>query len=142
YPVLQSARLPAATYYFGVSSVANVAYDVASGGGAANGASQGDYTLTVGLTNADPNGVAQGANDVDLTSPDAISPGSGLPANSFTGAIDSDPDPENPGSRIQIGDTDVDMFRVVAPDSGILTVDVNARDAAGDTPAPYPDTGV
>jgi subtilisin family serine protease len=142
YPVLTSARLPAGTYYFGVSSVANVAYDVASGGGAANGASQGDYTLTVGLSNPDPNGVAQGATDVALTSPDAISPGSGLPANYFAGAIDSDPDPENPGQRVTIGDTDVDMFRVVAPDSGILTADVNARDASGDTPAPYPTTGV
>ena len=139
YPALQSPRLAAGTYYFGITSVANVSYDVVGGGGAADGGPGGDYTLTVGLSNPDPNGVAQGATEVDLTSPDRISPASGLPANYFLGAIDSDPDPLNPGGRVQVGDTDVDMFRVVAPDTGVLTLDVDARD--GD-PAPYPATGV
>lgn len=136
YPLLQSGRLPAGTYYFGVSSVANIAYNITTGGGGANGASAGDYTLTVGLSNPDPNGVAQGATEVDLTSPDRISPNSGLPSNYFLGAIDSDPDPLNPGARITIGDTDVDLFRVVAPDNGILSADVDALDVV------YPTTGV
>jgi hypothetical protein len=136
YPLLQSGRLAAGTYYFGVSSVANTGYDINTGGGAANGASTGDYTLTVGLSNPDPNGVAQGATDVDVTSPTALSPNSGLPANYFRGIIDSDPDPVNPGSRIDIGDTDVDMFRIVAPDDGFITADVDALDSA------YPTTGV
>ena len=136
YPLLQSPRLAAGTYYFGISSVANVSYDINTGGGADNGASTGEYTLVVGLTNPDPNGVAQGAADVDLTSPNRLSPATGLPSNYFLGEINSDPDPLNPGSRITIGDTDVDMFRIVAPDDGILTADIDALDG------PYTQTGV
>lgn len=138
YPVLQSGRLPAGTYYVGISSVSNVSYDITSGA-AANGASTGDYTLSISLSNPDPNGVASGAADVDLTSPNRLSPNSGLPTNYFPGRIESDPDPLNPGSRITVGDTDVDMFRVVAPDTGFLTVDVDARDGIN---PPYPTTGV
>ena len=139
YPQFQTGRLPAGTYYVGVSSVANVAYDINTGGGAAGGGSTGDYALAVALSNPDPNGVFQGATDVDLTSPDALSPASGLPANYFVGAINSDPDPLNPANRVEIGDTDVDMFRVVAPDDGALTIDIDARDTEF---APYPVTGV
>ena len=139
YPILQSGRLAAGTYYFGVSSVSNVAYDINTGAGAANGATSGDYTLTVSLANPDPNGVAQGAAEVDLRSPNRLGPNTGLPANFFPGRIGSDPDPLNPGSRVDVGDTDVDMFRVVAPDDGFLTIDVDARDGEF---APFPLTGV
>ena len=136
YPMLRSVRLPAGRYYFGVSSFNNTAYNVTNGSGAANGQSTGDYALTVGLTNPDPNGVAQGATHVDLTDPDTINPDTNLPANFFTGVIDSDPDPVNAGQRISIGATDVDMFQVVAPDDGVLTVDIDALDSA------YPVSGV
>ena len=58
YPTLLTGRLPAGTYYVGVSSVANINYDASTGGGAADGQSAGDYTLAFSLANPDPNGVA------------------------------------------------------------------------------------
>ncbi|HEV7299272.1 MAG TPA: S8 family serine peptidase [Tepidisphaeraceae bacterium] len=120
-------QLAAGTYYFGVSSETNTAYDINAGTGATNGASTGAFTFTVGLINDDPNGVFQGAVEVDLTNPDTIYPVNDLPASFFTGNIDSDPNPVDPaGDRIDIGATDVDMFRVIAPDSGTLTIDIDA----------------
>jgi subtilisin family serine protease len=101
------------TYYVGVSSAGNAQYNIADGSGAAGGQSTGDYALSVQLTNADPNGIITGAV-----------PFEGIP-NFFNGVIGSDPnpsDPNNPNDRIQIGPSDVDMFQVVAPDTGKLLV--------------------
>ncbi len=137
YPTLQSVRLPAGTYYFGISAFDNSAYDINTGAGAAGGASLGDYALTVSLENPDPNGVVQGATDVDLLNPDAINPTTERPANGFGGVIESDPDPLDPeGPRIEIGGADVDIFSVTAPDNGQLVIDVDAIDSA------YPSDGV
>jgi hypothetical protein len=112
YPSLQGA-LSAGTYYVGVSSAGNSVYHIADDSGAAGGQTTGDYTLTLSLSNPDPNGVISGAV-----------PFAGIP-NVFHGVIGSDPDPNNPFGRIQIGPGDVDMFQVVAPDTGNLQVDVN-----------------
>lgn len=129
YPTLQSVRLAAGRYYFGVSSFNNSAYTV-SGSGATNGQSAGDYNLTVGLSNADPNGVFQGATHVDLANPDTANPNNNLPANFFRGSIGSDPNPLDPsGARVQIGPTDVDMFEMTAPDTGVLFIDTDAVEA-------------
>src|SRR5262249_59569793 len=100
--------LSAGTYYIGVSSAGNNQYSIADGSGAANGQSTGDYTLTVQLTNPDPNGIISGAL-----------PFAGIP-NLFHAIIGSDPNPNDPSPRLQIGPQDVDMFQVVAPDTGNL----------------------
>lgn len=127
YPTLVSGRLPAGTYYLGVSAVGNAAYSVVDRSGVTAGGSTGDYTLTVGLANPDPNGVPQGAFLADLLSPDLQDPRLGVFATFVRGSIGSDPNPLNPsGPRVQVGATDVDMFRLVAPDSGLLTVTTRA----------------
>jgi hypothetical protein len=133
YPTLVTgAALAAGTYYFGISSQANSLYDISNGTGAASGGSTGDYAVTVSLSNPDPNGVAQGAAQVDLTQPDAMDPDLDVPSSYFLGTISSDPNPLDPNlPRIQIGSSDVDMFRVVAPDTGILRANIHSRDVYG-----------
>jgi len=123
-----TSQLVAGTYYFGVSSQANSAYDITNGTDATGGTTTGTFAFTVGLVNDDPNGVFQGAFEVDLTNSNAIDPATDLAANFLTGSIDSDPNPVDPnGNRVQIGATDVDMFRIIAPDTGVLTIDINAK---------------
>lgn len=108
YPTLTTQRLEIGTYYLGVSGAGNTGYAIGTGEGARAASSQGDYTLTVGLANPDPNGVVQGAVATR-----------GLPDN-FNGLIGSD-------TGISVGSQDVDFFEVVAPDTGVLTIDINAR---------------
>lgn len=136
YPTLDTrtllgAPLAAGTYYFGVSAAPNTNYNIANGAGVADGASTGDYQVTVSLSNPDPNGVAQGAFQLDLTNPDVIRSGTTTAANLVLGTIGSDPNPltvdGNP--RVNVGATDVDFFAVTAPDTGRLTVDVDAISA-------------
>ncbi len=121
YSALSSAQLPAGTYYIGVSSFDNSAYNIQTGAGAANGGSTGDYLLTVNLNNPDPNGVVTGAVAF-----------AGLPIG-FVGIIDSDPPPPGSTTRVQIGPQDVDIFEVIIPDDGSLTVetDTSAYGAQG-----------
>jgi hypothetical protein len=136
YPTLDTrtslgSPLAAGTYYFGVSAAPNTSYNIANGTGVAQGSSTGDYRVTVSLSNPDPNGVAQGAFQLDLTNPDVIKNGSTTAANLVLGTIGSDPNPltANGDPRINVGATDVDFFAVTAPDTGRLTVDVDAFSA-------------
>ncbi len=133
YPTLtSSSSLVPGTYYIGVSSQANSLYSIVDGSDIASGGSTGDYQATVSLSNPDPNGVVQGAVQEDLTQPDEFDPLLNVPANYETGLIGSDPNPADSSlPRIQIGATDVDMFKVVAPDTGILTVDVQSQSVYG-----------
>ena len=133
YPTLDtrtalSAPLPAGTYYLGISAAPNAAYNVTNGTGVVNGGTSGDYRVVVSLSNPDPNGVAQGAFQVDLTNPDVIKNATTTAANLVIGAIGSDPNPltATGDPRIAVGATDVDFFAVTAPDTGRLTVDVDA----------------
>lgn len=136
YPTLDtrealSSRLPAGVYYFGVSAFNNSTYNIASGAAFVDGASSGDYRVTISLTNPDPNGVAQGAFQLDLTNPGVIRDGTATAANLVPGTIGSDPNPLTAEGtpRIEVGATDVDFFVVTAPDTGRLTVDVDAFSA-------------
>lgn len=92
-------------------------------------------------TNDDPNGVIQGAVPVDLTSPNFVWPAGSqtaqagiFVANRITAFIGSDPHPlhdDDPGrfpERLEVGPTDVDILRVIAPDDGRLFVDIEAQD--------------
>lgn len=106
YPTLSSVRLQPGTYYFGISSYNNSAYNAVTGSGATNGQSHGDYNLVVSLTNPDPNGVFQGAVAVDSL------------GTFFNGLIGAD-------QGRTVGSQDVDFFDVVAPDTGTLVIDID-----------------
>jgi hypothetical protein len=127
YPTLTSTGSPlaAGTYYVGVSSAGNETYDITTGTGATGGSTMGDYTLTLTLGNPDPNGVPAGAQAVDLTDPDYENTATGVVSNLYNGILGSDPPPTGSAVRVTVANGDVDMFKVVAPDTGTLTADVN-----------------
>lgn len=106
YPTLTSVRLQPGTYYFGISSYNNAAYNIVTGDNRINGQSQGDYSLTVSLANPDPNGVFQGAVQVESVP---------VTFNGFIGADLGQP----------VGSQDVDFFEIIAPDTGTLTIDID-----------------
>ncbi len=107
YPVLTSTRLTPGTYYVGISGAGNTGYLITSGVGVSDATSTGDYSLSVTVTNPDPNGVVQGAV-----------PFEGFP-NSYPGFIGAD-------LGLEVGSQDVDFFEVYAPDAGSLIVDIDA----------------
>jgi Subtilase family/Calx-beta domain/Bacterial pre-peptidase C-terminal domain len=129
YPTLStdtSSPLAAGTYYLGVSSAGNNSYNINDGSGATGGSTTGDYSLTLTLSNPDPNGVPQGAVAVDLTEPNIVLIPSNVVVSEFDGILGSDPATDGSGDRVSIPNGDVDMFKIVAPDTGLLTANVNA----------------
>lgn len=126
YPTLTSSGpLAVGTYYLGISSAGNAAYTI-NGTGAAGGSSQGDYQVQVSLNNPDPNGTIQGAFAVDLTEPteSLTDPNTALVYTDVLeqGELGSDPPPAGSTTRITVS-SDVDMFKVTAPDNGTLSLD-------------------
>jgi hypothetical protein len=117
--------LAAGTYYVAVSSAGNAVYNIVTGTGAAGGATMGDYTLTLSLSNPDPNGVPEGAVAVDLTDPTFENSRTSVVSNLYNGILGSDPAPDSTTSRVDVPNGDVDMFKIVAPDTGTLTADVD-----------------
>ena len=138
YPTItagtDAAPLAVGTYYVGVSSAGNAAYTINGGGSNQTGATggTGDYSLSLALSNPDPNGVIQGAVAVDLTDPNYTIPSTDTVANEYPGTLGSDPSPTDDTQRVSVPNGDVDMFAVVAPDTGTVTADVDAVDAASD----------
>jgi subtilisin family serine protease len=138
YPVLETSRsspLDTGVYYVGISSQLNVNYNIVTGAAAADGITTGDYELAIELTNPDPNGVAQGAVDVDLTAPDEaiLDPagtGRTVTVNRYVGLLGSDQPLIGSNQRIVV-DADVDMYRIVAPDDGKLEIDVQGQSRYG-----------
>ncbi len=122
YPTLTTANpLAVGTYYVGVSSAGNAAYHITDGTAAAGGNTTGDYTLTLSISNPDPNGVPQGAVAVDLTNPNFVDSQTQVVSNVYNGTLGSDPAPTGSSTRITVANGDVDMFKVIAPDTGVLT---------------------
>jgi hypothetical protein len=119
-----ASPLAAGVYYIGVSSAGNAAYNITDGSGATGGSTTGDYTLTLSLGNPDPNGVPAGAQQVDLTDPN-YEASNGVVSNLYDGILGSDPPPTGSSIRVQVPNGDVDMFQVVAPDTGTLTATVD-----------------
>jgi subtilisin family serine protease len=112
---LISVTLDPGTYCVGVSGFGNVSYDPASSAGRAAGAT-GSYVISFSLANSDPNGLFAGAVAVNF--------GTDLAPAFFPGFIGFDY-----GNRV--GTSDVDMFKVVAPDGGTIVVDIDTPDASG-----------
>ncbi len=127
YPTITTdtaSPLAPGTYYLAVSSAGNVAYSIVDGSGATGGTGTGDYTLNLSLGNPDPNGVPAGAQQVDLTDPTTAS-STGVSSSVFTGILGSDPPPTGSTTRVTVANGDVDMFKVIAPDTGTLTAGVD-----------------
>lgn len=131
YPSIATTDpLAAGTYYLGVSSAGNNSYNITDGSNATGGSTTGNYTLTVGITNPDPNGVPQGAVAVDLTDPNYVFQSGNfadMVANEYQGDLGSDPPATGSDTRIAVPNGDVDMFKIVAPDTGTLVAYVDAE---------------
>ncbi|MEM8828686.1 MAG: S8 family serine peptidase [Cyanobacteria bacterium P01_G01_bin.19] len=97
------------TYYVGVSGFGNVAYDPNTPGSGIAG-DTGNYSLQFSLNNQDPNGLISGASEVNL--------GNDLKPLIFPGAIGTDYGED-------VGVSDVDLVRIVAPDNGTLFIDID-----------------
>ncbi|QOV91300.1 S8 family serine peptidase [Humisphaera borealis] len=138
YPTLETDPfdpLNTGVYYVGISAQPNVAYNVVNGSGIATGGTAGDYQVVISLNNPDPDGVIQGAVEVDLTNPlesvvDPLGSGRKVTLTRQKELLGSDrPNPGGSG-RVPV-DTDVDFYRVVAPDNGKLQVDIDAVSVYG-----------
>ena len=103
------ANLEPGTYYVGVSGNNNINYDPNVAGSGVAG-DTGNYSLEFSLNNQDPNGLISGASDVNL--------GNDLEPLVFPGIIGSDFDEP-------VGVSDVDLYRIVAPDNGALLIDID-----------------
>ncbi|BCL35886.1 S8 family serine peptidase [Nostoc sp. MS1] len=110
-----TAILDPGTYYVGVSGANNRNYNPNVAASGVAGAT-GNYSLQFQLSNSDPNGILSGAVPVNL--------GTDLAPLKFNGILGSDPI-ENSTERINIGAADVDIFKLVAPDNGILLIDID-----------------
>jgi hypothetical protein len=110
-----SIALQPGTYYVGLSGAGNSSYDPAGSSGRTAGAT-GTYTISFSLSNSDPNGLFSGAVEVSF--------GTDLAPTTFAGLIGRD-------YGALVGTSDVDMYKVVAPDDGVLIVDIDSPDASG-----------
>lgn len=104
-----NVQLGVGTYFVGVSGFNNSNYDPNRAGSGVSG-STGNYTLTLALSNQDPNGLLSGAVAVNLAS--------GQREAVFEGLIGED-------YGQVVGVADVDLFRVVVPDNGLAFVDID-----------------
>lgn len=110
-----SITLDPGEYCVGVSGAGNDSYDPALAAGRSAGAT-GSYDIAFSLANSDPNGLFAGAVAVNF--------GTDLAPASFPGFVGFDY-----GNRV--GTSDVDMFKVVAPDGGTIIVDIDTPDRSG-----------
>jgi hypothetical protein len=101
--------LDAGTYYVGVSGFDNSSYDPNVADSGTSGAT-GNYALQFSLSNDDPNGILSGAREVNL--------GNDREPAFFQGTIGAD-------YGQTVGVADVDLFKLVVPDNGILFIDID-----------------
>ena len=102
-------ELEPGTYYAGVSGYDNGSYDPNVAGSGVS-AETGNYSIQFDLNNSDPNGLISGATDVLL--------GNDLRPLTFLDDIGTD-------YGESVGTSDVDLYRIVAPDDGVLFVDID-----------------
>lgn len=104
------------TYFVGVSGAGNTGYNPLTGAGSVNGAT-GNFVIGFSLRNDDPNGLISGAVNVNLA-------GQNEGPQVFNGFIGAD-------FGKPVGVSDVDMFKIVVPDSGKLLVDIDTPSNSG-----------
>jgi len=112
---LFSSQLEAGTYYVALSGKGNETFDPA-GVTARTAGATGNYSISFSLSNEDPNGLFAGAVDVTF--------GTDLAPTNFAGLIGRD-------YGNLVGRSDVDMFKIVGPDDGLLIVDIDSADSSG-----------
>ncbi|MEO1669818.1 MAG: S8 family serine peptidase [Cyanobacteria bacterium J06631_2] len=106
----QIARnLERGTYYVGVSASANSSYNPRVGGSGISG-DTGNYALKLSLNDRDPDGWIHSATEISLDRD--------TESVILADRIGTD------GEKL-IGTGDVDFFRIVAPDNGILLIDID-----------------
>lgn len=111
-----STYLNAGTYYVGVSGFGNRNYNPNTAGSGSAGET-GTFSLNFSLNSSDPNGVITGAVAVNL--------GTSQSPLTFSGEIGRDT------TQGVFNPADVDLFKVVAPDSGFLYVDIDTPFSTG-----------
>ncbi|HVT89233.1 MAG TPA: S8 family serine peptidase [Tepidisphaeraceae bacterium] len=111
-----TVSLATGVYYVGVSGAGNTTYNPSTDAGAKAGAT-GNFVISFSLSNVDPNGLIAGAVNVNLSV-------AGDTTQTFDGLIGAD-------FGKLVGVSDVDLFKIIAPDNGRLLVDI-------DTPLPNP----
>jgi subtilisin family serine protease len=130
YPTLGTpigTPLAVGTYYLGVSSDANTAYNVVNGSGIANGNAEGGYSVSIVLSNPDPHGVPAAGDPLSVSSPNTVEPTPSLgdlPATHISGVIGEEID--STGNTILVPDGDVHFYQVTAPDNGEFSIDASA----------------
>jgi len=103
-------NLTQGTYYVGVSAAANSSYNPRVSGSGSTAGETGNYALKLSLNNRDPDGWIHSATEI---------------------AFDRDTESVFLADRIgtdgilSVGTGDVDFFRIVAPDNGILLADID-----------------
>lgn len=68
-----------------------------------------------------------GAVQVDLTAP-TFENNNGVVSNYYLGTLGKDPASANSGTYVAVPNGDVDMFKIVAPDTGTLTAQTVTSD--------------
>ena len=112
-------------YYVGVSSFGNENYNIFTGANRTGGTGTFDYKVELSLTNGDPNGIIVGAEAL----------------RDFpyfrTGVIESDSPAIGAETRLFIGKNDVDMFKLVATDTGTMNIAVRSQNATANEKSLY-----
>jgi Ca2+-binding RTX toxin-like protein len=109
-----SINLQPGTYYAGISGYSNDTYNPRVAGSGIAGAT-GNYSLQFSFGNADPNGTISGAVAVNFSSR------SNPAFEGFIGADYGKP----------VGVSDVDIYKIVVPDNGVLFVDIDTPFSSG-----------
>ena len=111
-----TGTLAAGTYYAGVSGAGNTGYDptVAGSGTDPEPTAPGAFTLSFSLDSSDPDGLLSGAVDLNVNEINQV----------IEGVIGAD-------YGVDVGTSDVDIFRIVVPDDGTLFVDIDTPFASG-----------
>ena len=109
-------ELDPGTYFAGISGFGNVAYNPLVPRSGVNGV-YGNYSLRLSLWNGELNGLLANAVDVPLA-------GGGIGSQVVGGSIGDD-------FGRPVGPADVDLYRIVVPDDGIVLVDIDTPYTSG-----------
>jgi subtilisin family serine protease len=110
-----SSTLAVGSYYVGVSGNSNRTYNPTQSSSGVAGAT-GNYGINFSVSNNDPNGIIGGAVNVSL--------GNEVKPLFFQGNIGTD-------LGASVGSSDVDIYKLIVPDDGILLIDIDTPFGSG-----------
>jgi subtilisin family serine protease/Ca2+-binding RTX toxin-like protein len=111
--------LSAGVYYVGVSGAGNASYSPIDNSGLSAGRT-GRFALSLRIDSSDPDGVLSGAKSLDVSKATV----GGAPVVGVSASIGKD------GSRT-VGNGDVDIYKVIAPDDGTILIDIDTPATSG-----------